>query len=84
LFERPVAMNQETWADGKQVLEWFARLNALLEKDVYTEPDKAEILDLLTKLELGRDESPPADLGGNRLGTQLGAAPRKVRRALVT
>jgi endonuclease/exonuclease/phosphatase family metal-dependent hydrolase len=56
LFERPVAMNQKTWADGRQVLEWFAQLNALLNKDVYTEQDKAGILDLLKKLELGSDD----------------------------
>ena len=56
LFERPVAMNQKTWADGKEVLEWFARLNGILNKDVYTDQDKAEILDLLKKLELGRDD----------------------------
>jgi endonuclease/exonuclease/phosphatase family metal-dependent hydrolase len=56
LFERPVAMNQETWADGRQVLEWFAQLNALLSKDVYTAQDKADILDLLKKLELGKDD----------------------------
>jgi hypothetical protein len=29
LFERPVAMNQKTWAEGKDVLEWFAQLNAV-------------------------------------------------------
>lgn len=55
LFERPVAMNLKTWADGKQVLEWFAQLNALLNKDVYTAQDKADILDLLKKLELVKD-----------------------------
>ena len=56
LFERPVAMNQKTWADGKQVLEWFAQLNGILNKDVYTAQDKTDILALLTKLELGRDD----------------------------
>lgn len=56
LFERPVAMNQKTWADGRQVLEWFAQLNGLLNKVVYTETDKADILDLLKKLELGKDD----------------------------
>ena len=43
----PSATNQKTWADGKQVLEWFAQLNGILNKDVYTDQGKAGILDLL-------------------------------------
>ena len=30
MFERAAAMNLPTWADGKQVLEDFARLNDLI------------------------------------------------------
>ena len=56
LFARPVAMNLKTWADGKHVLEWFAQLNALLNKDVYTAQDKAGIFELLKKLELDKDD----------------------------
>src|SRR5437879_2553700 len=33
----PSATNQKTWADGKQVLEWFAQLNGILNKDGYTD-----------------------------------------------
>jgi endonuclease/exonuclease/phosphatase family metal-dependent hydrolase len=56
LFERPVAMSLKTWADGKHVLEWFSQLNAILNKDVYTAQDKTDILDLLKKLELEKDD----------------------------
>lgn len=56
LFERPVALNQETWEQGKPVLEAFAALNALLGKEVYTEQDKAAIVELLKKLQLGKDD----------------------------
>ena len=56
LFERPVAMNQKSWSDGKDVLEWFSEVNAILNKDVYTEPDKARILELLQKHELDKDD----------------------------
>jgi endonuclease/exonuclease/phosphatase family metal-dependent hydrolase len=67
LFERPVAMNQETWADGRQALEWFAQLNTVLNKDAYTDQDNASIVDLLRKLKLSRsDESRWAVLRQNR------------------
>jgi endonuclease/exonuclease/phosphatase family metal-dependent hydrolase len=56
LFERPVALNQKTRAQGKPVLEWFAQLNAILNKDVYTAQDKADILELLKKLQLDKDD----------------------------
>jgi hypothetical protein len=56
LFERPVAMNRKTWAEGKDVLEAFAQLNAILNKDVYTEADKAQIVELLKRLELEKDD----------------------------
>jgi endonuclease/exonuclease/phosphatase family metal-dependent hydrolase len=49
-------MNQQTWAQGKDVLQWFADLNTVLEKDVYTEEDKAAIVELLKKLGLGRKD----------------------------
>src|SRR5439155_893967 len=56
LFERPVAMNQKTWADGKQVLEWVTQLNGILNKDVYTGQDKSDSLDLLKNLEPDNDD----------------------------
>jgi endonuclease/exonuclease/phosphatase family metal-dependent hydrolase len=77
LFERPVAMNQETWADGRQVLEWFAQLNTILNNDAYTDQDKASIVELITKLKLNRsDESRWAVLRQNR-GKLLKRAPRQ-------
>jgi len=60
LFERPRAMNLATWDDGKPILEQHARINELLNQPKYSAADKAEILDLLTKLGLnGSDEGGP-------------------------
>lgn len=57
LFERPRAMNLSTWAEGKPILEQHARINQLLNQATYAAADKAEIVDLLTKLGLnGSDE----------------------------
>jgi endonuclease/exonuclease/phosphatase family metal-dependent hydrolase len=60
LFERPKAMSLATWDDGKPILEQHARINQLLNEAQYSAADKAEILDLLTKLGLnGSDEGGP-------------------------
>lgn len=57
LFERPKAMRLETWEDGKPILEQHARVNELINQAHYSVPDKAEMVDLLTKLGLnGSDE----------------------------
>lgn len=57
LFERPKAMRLETWEEGKPILEQHARINELINQAHYSVADKAEILDLLTKLGLnGSDE----------------------------
>lgn len=47
MFERPVAMNLATWADGKAVLDDFAALHALVSKDEYADADKAEMLAIM-------------------------------------
>ncbi|MEE2691393.1 MAG: endonuclease/exonuclease/phosphatase family protein [Pseudomonadota bacterium] len=44
LFMRAKALNQDSWAEGKPVLEAHARLNALFEKKTYTAADKKKIL----------------------------------------
>ena len=49
LFSRPVVMNLETWAEGREVLEDVARLNGLLSKPTYTDAIKQKILVLLEK-----------------------------------
>jgi endonuclease/exonuclease/phosphatase family metal-dependent hydrolase len=57
LFERPKAMRLETWEEGKPILEQHARINELINQAQYSVADKAEMLDLLTKLGLnGSDE----------------------------
>ncbi|WP_433060469.1 endonuclease/exonuclease/phosphatase family protein [Dactylosporangium sp. CS-033363] len=52
LFNRAKALDQRTWADGRPVLEAFARAGELLEEPVYTDEVKREILRELTKLGL--------------------------------
>lgn len=59
LFDRPLAMNQETWAEGRPVLEAFSRLSALLGKIAYSDADKAEIVELMLRLGLEKDDTGP-------------------------
>jgi hypothetical protein len=57
LFERPKAMRLATWEEGRPILEQHARINELVNQPHYSASDKAEILDLLTKLGLnGADD----------------------------
>ncbi len=49
MFERAKAMNLDTWADGKPVLEDFSRLNALIQKPDYTPDVASELLDLMQR-----------------------------------
>lgn len=49
LFSRPAAMNLETWAEGRAVLEDVARLNGLISRPRYTDAIKQKIVDLLAK-----------------------------------
>jgi endonuclease/exonuclease/phosphatase family metal-dependent hydrolase len=50
LFERPAVMNLPDWAEGKPILERYARLCSLLESPVYTSAIKKEILQLAGEL----------------------------------
>jgi endonuclease/exonuclease/phosphatase family metal-dependent hydrolase len=52
LFERAAALNLPTFEDGRKTLERHAKINALLNKPVYTADDKAEIVKLLKELGL--------------------------------
>lgn len=49
LFTRPVAMNQESDAAGREAIEDHAAANAIVAKDVYSEADKAKLLELTAK-----------------------------------
>lgn len=49
LFERAVAMNLATWADGKPALEDLNRLHALIQLETYTEAVKAELLAIMAR-----------------------------------
>lgn len=69
LFSRARALNQETWAAGKDVLAAYSRLNSRLQKTTYTPEDKEAILADLDELGLRRsDESEFATLRQNRGG----------------
>jgi endonuclease/exonuclease/phosphatase family metal-dependent hydrolase len=52
MFRRAVVLNQDSWSEGKPVLEAYSALTQVLEQPVYSDADKAEILELLEKLEL--------------------------------
>lgn len=47
LFARPKAMNLETWADGKAILDAHTALNSLIRKEKYTAAVKRNLLALL-------------------------------------
>jgi endonuclease/exonuclease/phosphatase family metal-dependent hydrolase len=67
LFSRVRAMNQESWAEGKEILNEYSQLNTILEKAVYTEDDKAAILTFIERLGLTeQDESEFVILRQNR------------------
>jgi endonuclease/exonuclease/phosphatase family metal-dependent hydrolase len=52
LFTRAKALNFDTWAEGKPILEKFAELNELFEEPAYTPAAKARMLAILKELGL--------------------------------
>jgi len=64
LFERPRAMNLPTWTAGQPTLDAAGELNTLINKRVYTAPDKRRMLHLLRKHRLlaTRPSNPLLDL----------------------
>jgi endonuclease/exonuclease/phosphatase family metal-dependent hydrolase len=50
IFDRAKALNLATWAEGKPVLDEVQKLNALLNKAVYSASDKQKIKDALKAL----------------------------------
>lgn len=49
MFERAKALNQDNWAEGKPILEDYARLSDLIEKAVYTPAIKAELIEIMKR-----------------------------------
>ena len=68
LFQRARVLNQATWEEGRDVLQWQADLNRLLGKAKYSAADKKKIVDLMEKLHIDRkdDGSPFVVLRQNR------------------
>ncbi|MFS8103972.1 endonuclease/exonuclease/phosphatase family protein [Lentzea alba] len=54
LFLRAKALNTSTWQDGQPALEAWARFNALAANSVYSQQDKAQMLDDLQTLKIIR------------------------------
>lgn len=59
LFDRAKAMNLDSWAEGRPVLEKFAALNRLLGQIVYSAADKARMVDLMIGLGLEKSDTGP-------------------------
>lgn len=67
LFSRARALNQESWAEGREVLNEYSRLNIILQNPVYTAANKQAILTSIDRLGLNRqDESKFVILRQNR------------------
>jgi endonuclease/exonuclease/phosphatase family metal-dependent hydrolase len=49
MFERARAMNLDTWAEGKPILEDFTRLNKLIQEPDYSDELKSELLDIMKR-----------------------------------
>jgi hypothetical protein len=47
LFDRPKAMNLDTWTDGKKILEDFKHLNQLIQRQTYTNATKSDLLEVM-------------------------------------
>jgi endonuclease/exonuclease/phosphatase family metal-dependent hydrolase len=52
LFERPKAFNATDVHEDNPILDAYRDVNVLIKKDVYSDPDKATIIDLLLILEI--------------------------------
>jgi endonuclease/exonuclease/phosphatase family metal-dependent hydrolase len=59
LFDRARAMNLDSWAEGKLILEKFAKLNSLLGKSTYSATDKAQMTDLMLEMGLEKSDTGP-------------------------
>ena len=59
LFDRAKAMNLDSWADGKPVLEKFAALNGLLGQVTYSAADKTRMAALIVELGMEKSDTGP-------------------------
>jgi endonuclease/exonuclease/phosphatase family metal-dependent hydrolase len=59
LFDRAKAMNLETWAEGRPVLEKFAALDALLGQIAYSAADKERMAQLIIDLGMEKSDTGP-------------------------
>ena len=59
LFLRPKVLNNETWAEGKPILEKFSAAQLLLEKAVYSAADKSKIAQMLEQFGLDKTDEGP-------------------------
>jgi endonuclease/exonuclease/phosphatase family metal-dependent hydrolase len=59
LFRRPKVLNNDTWAEGKPILEKFSAGQVLLEKAVYTAADKSKIVQMLIAFGLDKTDEGP-------------------------
>jgi len=56
LFERAVAMNQDTWDDGRKALALHAEMNGILGKTIYTKADKTRIVAIMRDLGIDKQD----------------------------
>ncbi|THV24004.1 endonuclease/exonuclease/phosphatase family protein [Peteryoungia ipomoeae] len=59
LFDRAKAMNLETWAEGRPVLEQFAELNSLLGEQVYSDAVRKRMAELIITLGMEKSDTGP-------------------------
>ncbi|MGL3608248.1 endonuclease/exonuclease/phosphatase family protein [Rhizobium sp. G187] len=59
LFDRAKAMNLDTWAEGRPVLEKFAELNALLGEITYSDKDRRRMAELVVELGMEKSDTGP-------------------------
>lgn len=57
LFTRPKVMNQDTWDDGKRVLNAYSTLSKLLGQQTYSAATKGKIVEQLKALKLTRNDT---------------------------
>ena len=57
LFDRAKIMNKDNWNEGREVLTLFNKLLNLLEKQTYSNADKARMVELLKQLGLAKSDT---------------------------
>jgi len=57
LFSRPRAMNNNTWAEGKPILEQYVEINLILQKQSYSKSDKSRLRQLVKSLGIEKNDT---------------------------